>query len=227
MTTRGFFSILEHGPCRRSHHFCFACAYNATCNVCDVQPAHHKKRPSEIYRCLSAWCWWISLWFVSEEITSSSCLHSKWLFSSNPLSVMTCLSSSNLRKPKDYYPKITARGLLVRLIQCSWHQRDLQRDAQIPPVRSVCQLQRSVRSSALKAFKEENDSNNLTLGPSWGDSITKEWPAIERLADIFAVTRFIWNAFSLAARKMPSPSHKSACVQTFVLMYCSACFRHS
>ncbi len=41
-----------------------------------------------------------------------------------------------------------------------------------------------------KAFKEENDSNNLTLRPSLGDSITKEWPRIERLIDIFDVIPF-------------------------------------
>ncbi len=40
----------------------------------------------------------------------------------------------------------------------------------------------------VKVFKEENDSNNLTLGPSLGDSITKVWPEIQRLSDIFAVT---------------------------------------
>ncbi len=40
----------------------------------------------------------------------------------------------------------------------------------------------------VKVFKEENDSNNLTLGLSLGDSITKVWPEVERLrADIFAV----------------------------------------
>ncbi len=37
----------------------------------------------------------------------------------------------------------------------------------------------------VKAVKEENDSNNLALGPSLGDSITKVWPEIERLSDIF------------------------------------------
>ncbi len=42
----------------------------------------------------------------------------------------------------------------------------------------------------VKAFKEEKDSNNLTLGPSLGDSITKVWPDIERLSHIFAVTPF-------------------------------------
>ncbi len=42
----------------------------------------------------------------------------------------------------------------------------------------------------VKAFKEENDSNNLTLGSSLGVSITKVWPNIERLTDIFAVTPF-------------------------------------
>ncbi len=42
----------------------------------------------------------------------------------------------------------------------------------------------------VKAFKEENDSNNLTLWSSLGDSITKAWPEIERLSNIFAVTLF-------------------------------------
>ncbi len=39
----------------------------------------------------------------------------------------------------------------------------------------------------VKAFKEENDSNNLTLEPNLGDSITQVWPDIERLSHIFAV----------------------------------------
>ncbi len=43
----------------------------------------------------------------------------------------------------------------------------------------------------VKLFKEENDSNNLTLGPSLGDSITKVWPEFERLSHIFAVTPFM------------------------------------
>ncbi len=42
-------------------------------------------------------------------------------------------------------------------------------------------------------FKEENDLNNLILGPSVGDSITKVWPEIERLSHIFAVTPFIFQ----------------------------------
>ena len=42
----------------------------------------------------------------------------------------------------------------------------------------------------VRAFKEENDLNNLTLWTSLGDSITKVWPEIERLMDIFAVTPF-------------------------------------
>ena len=42
----------------------------------------------------------------------------------------------------------------------------------------------------VKAFKEENDSNNLTLGRSLGDYITKVWPEIGRLGDIFAVAPF-------------------------------------
>ncbi len=42
----------------------------------------------------------------------------------------------------------------------------------------------------VKVFKEENNSNNLTLGPSWEDSTTKVWPEIERLSHIFAVTPF-------------------------------------
>ncbi len=43
----------------------------------------------------------------------------------------------------------------------------------------------------VKAFKEENDLNNLTLGLR--DSVTKVWPEIERLRDIFAVKPFIWQ----------------------------------
>ncbi len=43
----------------------------------------------------------------------------------------------------------------------------------------------------VKAFKEENDLNNLSLGPSLGDSIIQVWPEIERLSDIFAVTPFL------------------------------------
>ncbi len=43
----------------------------------------------------------------------------------------------------------------------------------------------------LKASKEENDSNNLTLWPSLGDSITKVWLEIEGHSDIFAVTPFM------------------------------------
>ncbi len=43
----------------------------------------------------------------------------------------------------------------------------------------------------VQAFKEVNDLNNLTLGPSLGDSITKVWPEIERLSHIFAVTPFM------------------------------------
>ncbi len=42
----------------------------------------------------------------------------------------------------------------------------------------------------VKAFKEENDLNNLTPGPSLRDSITKVWTEIERLSHIFAVTPF-------------------------------------
>ncbi len=44
--------------------------------------------------------------------------------------------------------------------------------------------------SRVEAFREEYDSNNLTLWPSLGDSITKVWPEIERISDIFAVTPF-------------------------------------
>ncbi len=51
-------------------------------------------------------------------------------------------------------------------------------------------------SPRVKAFKEENDSNNLTLGPSLRDSITKVWPEIERLSHIFAVTPFSSQAGS-------------------------------
>ncbi len=43
----------------------------------------------------------------------------------------------------------------------------------------------------VKASEEENDLNNLTLGPSLRDSITKMWPEIERFSDIFAITPFI------------------------------------
>ncbi len=43
----------------------------------------------------------------------------------------------------------------------------------------------------VEAFKEENDLNNLTLGASLEDSITKVWPEIERISDIFAVTPFV------------------------------------
>ena len=43
----------------------------------------------------------------------------------------------------------------------------------------------------VKVSKEENDWNNLTLGPSLGASITKVRPEIERLSHIFAVTPFI------------------------------------
>ncbi len=49
----------------------------------------------------------------------------------------------------------------------------------------------------VKAFKEENDSNNLTLGPSLGDSVTKVWPEI----DIFVAAPFMsrqWRQMSLA-----------------------------
>ncbi len=42
----------------------------------------------------------------------------------------------------------------------------------------------------VNTLKEENDSNNLILGPSGGDSITQVWPEIERLGHIFAVTPF-------------------------------------
>ncbi len=47
----------------------------------------------------------------------------------------------------------------------------------------------------VNALKEENDSNNLTLGPSWGESITQVWPEYERLSHIFAVTP-LYTAFS-------------------------------
>ncbi len=43
-------------------------------------------------------------------------------------------------------------------------------------------------SPSVKAFKDENDSNTLTLGLSLRDSITKVWPELERLSDICAVT---------------------------------------
>ncbi len=42
-----------------------------------------------------------------------------------------------------------------------------------------------------KAFESFSSLNALTLGPNLGDSITKAWPEIERLSDIFAVTPFI------------------------------------
>ncbi len=45
----------------------------------------------------------------------------------------------------------------------------------------------------VKAFKEENYSNNLTLGPSLRDSITKVWLEMERLSDIFAVAPFTYR----------------------------------
>ncbi len=52
----------------------------------------------------------------------------------------------------------------------------------------------------VKVFKEENDSHNLTLGPSLSDSLTEVWPEIERISHIFfAVTAFkgskaVWSA---------------------------------
>ncbi len=46
----------------------------------------------------------------------------------------------------------------------------------------------------VKAFEEENDSNNLTLGPSLRDSIAKVWPENERLIDIFAVAPFCYSS---------------------------------
>ncbi len=51
----------------------------------------------------------------------------------------------------------------------------------------------------VKALKEENDSNSLTLGPSLGDSITEVWTEIEKLSDIFAVTPFIVASAALAS----------------------------
>ncbi len=39
-------------------------------------------------------------------------------------------------------------------------------------------------------FKSFSSLNALTLGPSWGDSITQVWPEIERLSHIFAVAPF-------------------------------------
>ncbi len=48
----------------------------------------------------------------------------------------------------------------------------------------------------VKAFKEENDLNTLTLGPSLGASITKTWPEIERLSHIFALGSFnVWYLY--------------------------------
>ncbi len=41
-----------------------------------------------------------------------------------------------------------------------------------------------------KLFESFSSFNDLTLGPSLRDSITKVWPEIERLSDILAVTPF-------------------------------------
>ena len=54
-------------------------------------------------------------------------------------------------------------------------------------------------------FKEENDSNNLTLGPSLGDAITQVWTERERFSDGFAVTFFIPKEESLAAPELQIP----------------------
>ncbi len=42
----------------------------------------------------------------------------------------------------------------------------------------------------VKLFESFSSLNALTLGPSSSDSITKVWPEIERLGDIFAVSPF-------------------------------------
>ncbi len=42
----------------------------------------------------------------------------------------------------------------------------------------------------VKLFKSFSSLNALTLEPSLRDSITKVWPEIDRLSDIFAVTPF-------------------------------------
>ncbi len=42
----------------------------------------------------------------------------------------------------------------------------------------------------VKLFESYSSLNASTLEPSLGDSITKVWPEIERLRDIFAVTPF-------------------------------------
>ncbi len=41
-----------------------------------------------------------------------------------------------------------------------------------------------------KLFESFSSLNALTFGPSLRDSITKVWPEIERLSDVFAVTPF-------------------------------------
>ncbi len=43
---------------------------------------------------------------------------------------------------------------------------------------------------SVKLFESFSSLNNLTLGLSLGDSITKVWPEIDRLSDIFAVKPF-------------------------------------
>ncbi len=80
-------------------------------------------------------------------------------------------------------------------------QKSDQVDAKLKGVTAKMSLSLSISGHTLvmespklgpgvKAFKEENDSNNLTLWSSLGDAITKVWPEIQRLIDIFAVTPF-------------------------------------
>ncbi len=52
----------------------------------------------------------------------------------------------------------------------------------------------------VKLFESFSSLNALSLGTSLGDSITKVWPEIERLIDIFAVTPFMTLRDSVLAR---------------------------
>ena len=57
----------------------------------------------------------------------------------------------------------------------------------------------------VKAFKEEEDSNSLTLGPSLGDSVTNVRPDTKRLIDIFAdVPLVILDLSTFLLKKKPS-----------------------
>ncbi len=67
----------------------------------------------------------------------------------------------------------------------------------------------------VKLFESYSSLKALTLGPSSRDSITKVWPEIERLMDIFAVTHFTYiciyllllhNLVNLVTMTL-SPSH--------------------